>query len=124
MVYLFLAEGFEDMEAVVPFDLMKRAGIEVETVGIGGKTIKSAHGLSVIADISEEEVKCIYSSFVKNQKTSFTFGSKQADKIANPILTTENADPHRINDLIMQIAFSANIYKRLIEKITEFNEEN
>ena len=56
MVYLFLADGFEDMEAVVPFDLMKRAGIEVETVGIGGKTIKSAHGLSVIADISEEEV--------------------------------------------------------------------
>ena len=76
------------------------------------------------ADISEEEVKCIYSSFVKNQKTSFTFVSKQADKIANPILTTENADPSRINDLIMQIAFSANIYKCLIEKITEFNEGN
>ena len=56
MVYLFLAEGFEDMEAVVPFDLMKRAGIKVKTVGIGGKTVKSAHGLSVTAEISESEV--------------------------------------------------------------------
>ena len=54
-------------------------------------------------DISEEEVKCIYNSFTKNQKTSFAFVSKQADKIANSILTTENADPNRINDLIIQI---------------------
>ena len=56
MVYLFLANGFEDMEAVIPFDLMKRAGIDVLTVGIGGKNIKSAHGLSVTAEISEDEV--------------------------------------------------------------------
>ena len=75
-------------------------------------------------DISEEEVRCIYNSFTKNQKTSFAFVSKQADKIANPILTTENADPNRINDLIIQIAFSANIYKCLTERITEFNSEN
>ncbi len=56
MVYLFLADGFEDMEAVVPFDLMKRAGIEVKTVGIGGKEIESAHGLTVKPDISEKKV--------------------------------------------------------------------
>ncbi len=56
MVYLFLANGFEDMEAVVPFDLMKRAGIDVVTVGIDGKTVKSAHGLTVTADIQEKEV--------------------------------------------------------------------
>ena len=56
MVYLFLADGFEDMEAIVPFDLMKRAGIDVKTVGTGRKTIKSAHGLSVTADIGEDDV--------------------------------------------------------------------
>lgn len=55
MVYLFLANGFEDMEAVVPFDLLKRAGAEVVTVGVGAKTVKSAHGLVVTADISEDE---------------------------------------------------------------------
>ena len=55
MVYLFLADGFEDMEAVIPFDLMKRAGIEVTTVGVGSKTVKSAHGLLMTADITESE---------------------------------------------------------------------
>ena len=75
-------------------------------------------------DITEEEVINIYSLFVKNQKTSFSFVAKQADKIASPILSDENADPIRINDIIMQIAFSANIYKCLTEKITEFNEDN
>lgn len=55
MVYIFLADGFEEMEAVVPFDLMKRAGIAVKTVGIGGKTIKGAHGLCVAADMEESE---------------------------------------------------------------------
>lgn len=56
MVYIFLAEGFEEMEAVIPFDLMKRAGISVKTVGIGEKNIKGAHGLCVTADIDESEV--------------------------------------------------------------------
>lgn len=92
-------------------------------------TLKQSLNMNTIqkllpSDISEEEVRCIYNSFTKNQKTSFAFVSKQADKIANPILTTENADPSRINDLIIQIAFSANIYKCLIERITEFNSEN
>lgn len=56
MVYIFLANGFEEMEAVIPFDLMKREGIAVKTVGIGGKNITGAHGLCVTADISENEV--------------------------------------------------------------------
>ncbi|MBQ7875482.1 MAG: DJ-1/PfpI family protein [Oscillospiraceae bacterium] len=56
MVYIFLANGFEEMEAVIPFDLMKRAGIAVKTVGIGGKSVKGAHGLSVTADMAENEV--------------------------------------------------------------------
>ncbi len=55
MVYLFLADGFEDMEAVVPYDLLKRENIDVITVGVGSKTVKSAHGLTVIADLPEEE---------------------------------------------------------------------
>ncbi len=56
MVYIFLADGFEDMEAVTPFDLLKRSGIKVRTVGIGTKTVKSAHGLTVTADLTEDEV--------------------------------------------------------------------
>ena len=55
MVYIFLADGFEDMEAVQPRDLLLRAGIKVKTVGIGAKTVKSAFGLAVTADITEDE---------------------------------------------------------------------
>ena len=55
MVYIFLANGFEDIEAVQPRDLLLRAGIEVKTVGVGAKTVKSAFGLTVTADIAEDE---------------------------------------------------------------------
>ncbi len=54
MIYMFLAEGFEEIEALCPLDLMRRAGLDVRTVGIGSRDIVGAHGISVRADISEE----------------------------------------------------------------------
>lgn len=55
-VYLFLADGFEPVEALAPVDVMRRAGINVVTVSIMGRTtVEAAHGVKVVADALFEE---------------------------------------------------------------------
>lgn len=52
MVYLFLADGFETIEALTPVDMLRRADIQVTTVSItGNRSVKSAHDVFVQADI-------------------------------------------------------------------------
>ena len=56
MVYVLLGTGFEEVEAITPVDLLRRAGVEVKTVGITGKTVYGSHSIGVEADILPEEM--------------------------------------------------------------------
>ncbi len=56
MVYMLLGTGFEETEAIAPLDLMRRAGIDVHTVGVNGKTVYGGHGIGVEADITLGEM--------------------------------------------------------------------
>ena len=56
MVYMMLGTGFEETEAIAPLDLLRRAGVEVTTVGLNGKVIYGSHKIGVEADIEIGEM--------------------------------------------------------------------
>lgn len=55
MIYIILGTGFEEMEALVPCDLLRRGKVDVRLVGIGGLEITGGHGITVKADCTEQE---------------------------------------------------------------------
>ena len=56
MVYVLLGTGFEEIEALTPVDLLRRAGIQVKTVGLNGKIVYGSHAIGVEADMTIEEL--------------------------------------------------------------------
>ena len=56
MVYMLLGTGFEETEAIAPLDLLRRAGVEIKTVGINGKVVYGSHKIGVEADIELQEL--------------------------------------------------------------------
>ena len=56
MVYMLLGTGFEETEAIAPLDLLRRAGVEVKTVGLNGKVIYGSHNIGVEADMEIDQL--------------------------------------------------------------------
>ncbi len=57
MTIVLLADGFEEIEALTPVDILKRAGVEVKTVGISGRVVCGSHNIPIVCDLTPEEVK-------------------------------------------------------------------
>ena len=56
MIYIFLANGFEECEAIAPIDILRRAEIEITTVGIGSKIVTGSHNIPIECDITDDEL--------------------------------------------------------------------
>lgn len=56
MFYMFFADGFEEVEAIAALDVIRRAKIEIKSVGIGEKNITGSHGITVVCDLTESEI--------------------------------------------------------------------
>lgn len=56
MVYMLLGTGFEETEAIAPLDLLRRAGVDIMTVGVNGKTVYGSHKIGIEADIELHEM--------------------------------------------------------------------
>ncbi len=56
MVYILLGQGFEEAEALVTADVLRRGGVAVALAGIGGTTVEGAHGIRTVADVAVEAV--------------------------------------------------------------------
>ena len=55
--YIFLADGFEEIEGLTVVDILRRAGVEIQMVSImGRKELTGSHGIPVVADAVFEEV--------------------------------------------------------------------
>ncbi len=91
MIYVFLANGFEEIEAMSVIDILRRARLEVTTVGVGGTEITGAHGVTVKADLPADEA-----DFIDVDLMVLPGGQPGADNL------TESADVQRCIDLCLE----------------------
>lgn len=95
MVYLFLANGFEEIEALTPLDVLRRAGVPVTTVGVDGDSIIGAHGIRVQADIPD---------------TMYRDSSPDMIILPGGMPGAENLDNSRVVDVALRAAANNNGY--------------
>ncbi len=96
---IFLANGFEESEALVPYDILKRASVDVTLAAVGSQlVVESSHGLKVTADILSEKAQNRYDLVV----------------LPGGMPGTKNL---QASDVVRQIVLDANAEGRLVAAI-------
>ena len=57
MIAIMMADGFEEIEALTPVDVLRRAGLDARMVAVGSKVDVGSHGIAVVCDMTADEVK-------------------------------------------------------------------
>jgi len=73
-------------------------------------------------DLNDNEIEVIYNSFVKNHAKAYSYVSEQIYSVATRFFSEENEDQERLNDLVLQVAVSANIFKLMTDWISTKSE--
>lgn len=109
-IYLFLADGFETVEALAPVDVMRRAGIEVVTVSImGRREVVSAQDVTVLSDTLFEA-----SSYSDADALVLPGGGVGTDNLSNHMpLRAELANAHAKGTLIAAICAAPMVFGRM-----------
>lgn len=74
--------------------------------------------------LETSDIKYIYNSFVKNQSKAYGYVTENVLSVAVPIFENEGENQDRLNDLLLQVASAANIFKLLTEKLTASSEKS
>ncbi len=90
-------------------------------------TLKQTLDMSTIqkiipTGIDDAQAERIYSSFVHNHQKAYSYVIENVKIVADPILKFESENPDRVNDLVMQVSASANIFKILTEQLAKISE--
>ncbi len=59
-----LAQGFEETEAIVPIDILRRSGIQVDVAGVDSTEIISSHNIKIVCDIEISQAQETYDVIV------------------------------------------------------------
>ncbi|MFC1576540.1 DJ-1 family glyoxalase III [Candidatus Omnitrophota bacterium] len=88
-VLIILADGFEDVEAVAPMDVLDRAGVGVTLAGLEAKEVKSAHGIKVLADTTLDALTEEFDAVILPGGGGGAKKLSESEKVKN-IITTMN----------------------------------
>lgn len=109
MVYVFAADGFEEIELTAPVDLLRRAGARVSVVGITGRAVTGAHGITILSDISPLQVDPDEAEMIVLPGG----GRGVANLTADPFVCTRLQKAARANTVIAAICAAPSLLQKL-----------